>query len=73
MKFNAEITTEFATYYIAYKAKRFGMPCNEYALHHPNGTIYLNNAQECLEQIEVYEQWRKEYAEVEGVWDLQHA
>ena len=71
--FNATIKTDYATYQIVYKAKRFGMPCHEYALHHPTGSIFLNSVQDCLDQIEVYEAWRKDHSEVETVWQLQHA
>jgi hypothetical protein len=71
--FNATITTEYATYYIDKKVKRFGFDSNPYAVCHPNGAVYLSSVQECLDWIDFYDKGLQERAEAEAVWQLQHA
>lgn len=71
--FYATIKTEYATYYIDYKANRFGHNGNDWAFMHPTGATYTASLAECLQHLEMREQDCQEQAEAEAVWQLQHA
>jgi hypothetical protein len=71
--FFATIETEYATYYIDKKTKRFGFDAHEFSVMHPTGAVYLCSVQECLDWIEFYDKGLQEQAEAEAVWQLQHA
>jgi hypothetical protein len=71
--FYATIKTEFATYYIDFKPNRFGHSGNDWAFMHPTGATYTSSLNECMELLQMREQDFQEQAEVEAVWQLQHA